>query len=119
MDTSNRKLHSLTMAEVLVTMTYVVVFCMGIYQHDHRYQYDKLDYVHRTMSRVVFILLWAHEGGEIVRNTPDVRRALSMQLIAKMTQIPTISRRAVAEMRHYCHCRIDHLCASLSHADLE
>jgi hypothetical protein len=32
MDTLNRKSHSLTMAEVLVTMTYVVVFCMGIYQ---------------------------------------------------------------------------------------
>ncbi|KAG1804034.1 ferric reductase NAD binding domain-containing protein [Suillus subaureus] len=32
--------------------------------------YDKLNYVHRMMSRVVFILLWAHGGCEVVRNAP-------------------------------------------------
>ncbi|KAJ8582184.1 hypothetical protein M405DRAFT_750626, partial [Rhizopogon salebrosus TDB-379] len=69
---------------------------------------DKPNYAYRMMSRVVLISLWVHAGGEIVRNVPYVRHALSMQLIAKMTQIPTISRRAVAQMRHYCHCRIVH-----------
>jgi hypothetical protein len=46
---------------------------------------------YRMMSRVVLISLWVHAGGEIVRNVPYVRHALSMQLIAKMRQIPTIS----------------------------
>ncbi|KAG1726686.1 ferric reductase NAD binding domain-containing protein [Suillus lakei] len=32
--------------------------------------YDKLNYVHRMMSRVVFVLLWVHVGGEVVRNAP-------------------------------------------------
>lgn len=32
--------------------------------------YDKLNYVHRMMSRVVFILLWVHTGSEIVRHAP-------------------------------------------------
>ncbi|KAG1717753.1 ferric reductase NAD binding domain-containing protein [Suillus lakei] len=30
--------------------------------------YDKLNYVHRMMSRVVFILLWVHVGGVAVRS---------------------------------------------------
>ncbi|KAG2138486.1 ferric reductase NAD binding domain-containing protein [Suillus clintonianus] len=32
--------------------------------------YDKLNYVHRMMSRVVFTLLWVHGGSEVVRNAP-------------------------------------------------
>ncbi|KAG2138475.1 ferric reductase like transmembrane component-domain-containing protein [Suillus clintonianus] len=32
--------------------------------------YDKLNYVHRMMSRVVFILLCVHAGSEIVENAP-------------------------------------------------
>ncbi|KAG0696159.1 ferric reductase NAD binding domain-containing protein [Suillus ampliporus] len=32
--------------------------------------YDKLNYVHRMMSRVVFTLLWVHTGGEVIQNAP-------------------------------------------------
>ncbi|KAG2072141.1 hypothetical protein BDR04DRAFT_1014106 [Suillus decipiens] len=32
--------------------------------------YDKLNYVHRMMARVVFILLCVHAGSEVVRNSP-------------------------------------------------
>ncbi|KAG2346622.1 hypothetical protein BDR05DRAFT_959562 [Suillus weaverae] len=32
--------------------------------------YDKLNYVHRMMSRVVFILIWVHVGGEVVQHAP-------------------------------------------------
>ncbi|KAG2095889.1 ferric reductase NAD binding domain-containing protein [Suillus discolor] len=32
--------------------------------------YDKLNYVHRMMSRVAFVLLWVHVGGEVVRHAP-------------------------------------------------
>ncbi|KAG2346403.1 hypothetical protein BDR05DRAFT_988089 [Suillus weaverae] len=31
---------------------------------------DKLNYVHRMMCRVVFILLWVHAGSDVVRNAP-------------------------------------------------
>lgn len=32
--------------------------------------YDKLNYVHRMISRVVFVLLLVHVGGEVVRHAP-------------------------------------------------
>lgn len=32
--------------------------------------YDKLNYVHRMIARVVFILLCVHAGSEVVRNSP-------------------------------------------------
>lgn len=47
----------------LGTKNNVVSFITGI-------SYDKLNYVHRMMSRVVFILLWVHAGCEIIRNAP-------------------------------------------------
>ncbi|KAJ8593313.1 hypothetical protein M405DRAFT_924092 [Rhizopogon salebrosus TDB-379] len=48
---------------VLGTKNNIVSFITGI-------GYDKLNYVHRMMSRVVFILLWVHAASEIVRNAP-------------------------------------------------
>lgn len=35
-----------------------------------RISYDKLNYVHRMISRVVFVLLLVHVGGEVVRHAP-------------------------------------------------
>ncbi|EIW75440.1 hypothetical protein CONPUDRAFT_112007 [Coniophora puteana RWD-64-598 SS2] len=32
--------------------------------------YDKLNYIHRMMARVVFILLWVHAGSEVVYEAP-------------------------------------------------
>ncbi|OAX36258.1 hypothetical protein K503DRAFT_315935 [Rhizopogon vinicolor AM-OR11-026] len=47
----------------LGTKNNAVSFITGI-------SYDKLNYVHRMMSRVVFILLWVHAGSEVVLNAP-------------------------------------------------
>ncbi|KAG2151631.1 ferric reductase NAD binding domain-containing protein [Suillus bovinus] len=47
----------------LGTKNNIVSFITGI-------SYDKLNYVHRMMSRVAFVLLWVHVGGEFVRHAP-------------------------------------------------
>jgi len=36
----------------------------------------KLNYVHRMMSRVVFVLLCVHAGSEVVWDVPYVKHAL-------------------------------------------
>ncbi|KAL4079858.1 ferric reductase NAD binding domain-containing protein [Scleroderma yunnanense] len=35
--------------------------------------YEKMNFLHRMMSRVVFILLWVHSGGEIVHVLPRMK----------------------------------------------
>ncbi|KAG1768915.1 ferric reductase NAD binding domain-containing protein [Suillus placidus] len=100
------KSYTLNMAEVFVTMTYIIFLFVWTfinttdlegYTLDITYWSNRsgilaasqfplitalgtknnivsctacLNYVHRMMSRVVFILLWVHVGGEVVQHAP-------------------------------------------------
>ncbi|KZP33754.1 hypothetical protein FIBSPDRAFT_810265 [Athelia psychrophila] len=50
----------LPLVTALSSKNNVITFITGI-------GYDKLNYAHRMTSRVLFVLIWAHVGGELVR----------------------------------------------------
>ncbi|KAJ8581721.1 hypothetical protein M405DRAFT_846850 [Rhizopogon salebrosus TDB-379] len=96
------------MTEVLVTMAYSIFLFVWAFINTTDLEGHALYLPYRSGALAV--------RSEIVQNAPYVQHALIIQHVAKMTQIPTIPRGTVAQMRHDRHCPIFHfICFSLHH----
>ncbi|KAG2151488.1 ferric reductase NAD binding domain-containing protein [Suillus clintonianus] len=60
---------------------------------------DKLNYVHRMMSRVVFILLCVHASGEVVRNAPFQPYLEELWLICGIIAIVALTILCIVSLR--------------------
>ncbi|KAG1870821.1 ferric reductase NAD binding domain-containing protein [Suillus subluteus] len=61
--------------------------------------YDKLNYVHRMMSRVVFILLLVHAGSEVVNNAPFQPFFAQQWLLCGLTSMVAFTILCIVSLR--------------------
>ncbi|KAG1856371.1 hypothetical protein DFJ58DRAFT_879597 [Suillus subalutaceus] len=85
------KSYTLNMAEVFVTMAYIIFLLYG--------HLSTLNYVHRMMARVVFILLLVHAGSEVVRNAPFQPYFAQQWLVCGLTSMVAFTILCIVSLR--------------------
>ncbi|KAH7924967.1 hypothetical protein BV22DRAFT_1065836 [Leucogyrophana mollusca] len=61
--------------------------------------YDKLNYIHRMMSRVVLILLWVHAGSEVIYSAPIQPLLLTAWVRCGVTALVALTLLCVVSVR--------------------